>query len=120
MTANSFMDAVTALARQNREQVREYVVDALGGASIYFTPLTVGDIGRIQRKHPNFLNGSDGGMSVEAMVDLIILKARDENGEKLIKPTDRDKLLMLPLDVIAAIAGEMIQSNTSIEEHVGN
>ena len=78
---------------------------------IYVRPLSAGDVDKIQRKHKDFINNP----TVAAMVDLIILKAEDENGDKLFSLEDKAFLLGEELSVISAVAQEMFNDVTSAE-----
>jgi len=53
------------------------------------------------------------------MVDLIILKAENADGEKLFTLEDKPVLMREEFTVIARVAGEMI-SATSAEDHEKN
>jgi len=102
--------------RANRSKSRAKIVveawsDDAGPAVIYSTPLTAGDIDRIQRKHKDFLSN----MSVAAMIDLIILKAEDEAGEKAFSIEDRPVLMRESLSVISDVAGQMFGEIQSVE-----
>ncbi len=82
---------------------------------VYFGPLLAGELNRIQRKHPTFLQSA----SFEAMVDLIILKAENGQGEKLFTLEDKPVLMREEVSVISSVAAEMM-SGTSVEEHEKN
>jgi hypothetical protein len=82
---------------------------------VYFGPLLAGELNRIQRKHPSFLQSA----SFEAMVDLIILKAENGQGEKLFTLEDKPVLMREEVSVISSVAAEMM-SGTSVEEHEKN
>jgi len=79
---------------------------------IYCRPLSAGDVDKIQRKHKDFINNP----TVAAMVDLIILKAEDKDGEKLFSLEDKHFLLGEELNVISAVATEMFNDVVSAEE----
>lgn len=78
---------------------------------VYFGPLLAGELNRIQRKHPSFLQSA----SFEAMVDLIILKAENGQGEKLFTLEDKPVLMREEVAVISTVAAEMM-SGTSVED----
>ena len=46
--------------------------------TIYVTPISCGEMSKLQKRHPDFLTNLHG----EAMVDLIITKALTKDGEK--------------------------------------
>lgn len=79
---------------------------------IYAGPITAGDINKIQRKHKNFLND----MSIDGMVDMIIMKSEDADGKRLFTLEDKVYLMAEQVSVIAEIAGKMFGDNDSIEE----
>ena len=82
---------------------------------IYAGPVTGQEMDKISRKHPGFLRDP----SMEAQVDMIILKAEDENGEKCF--TLEDKMVMLgePAPLISNIFASIF-SATGVEEQVKN
>lgn len=77
---------------------------------VYFGPLLAGELNRIQRKHPNFLQNA----SFEGMVDLIILKAENGQGEKMFTLEDKPVLMREEVSVISNVAAEFM-SGTSVE-----
>ena len=79
---------------------------------IYASAITAGDLKTIQRKHKNFLND----MTIDGMVDLIILKAQDVDGNKLFTLEDKVYLMGEPLNVIASISEKMFGEIDSIED----
>lgn len=79
---------------------------------IYVSELTCGDVDKIQRKHKDFINNP----TIAAMVDMILLKSEDKDGEKLFTLEDRKFLMTERLDVISEIAGQMFDNTTSVEE----
>ena len=85
------------------------------GETIYFKPLTCGDINKIQKKYPDFLTS----MSGEGMVELILLKSLDKDGEKAFTLEDKPLLLREKMSVIAGIAGAILGSQFS-EDHEKN
>ena len=82
---------------------------------VYFGPLLAGELNRIQRKHPTFLQSA----SFEAMVELIILKAENGQGEKLFTLEDKPILMREQVGIISQVAAEMM-SGPSIEDHEKN
>ena len=70
-------------------------------AVIYATPLTARDITRITKRHKDFQSNP----SIEAMVDLLIWKAEDVDGEKVFTVEDKPMLVRRPLpEITAAVA----------------
>lgn len=82
---------------------------------VYFGPLLAGELNRIQRKHPTFLQSA----SFEAMVELIVLKAENGQGEKLFTLEDKPILMREQVEIISRVAAEMM-SSTPIEEQEKN
>jgi len=78
---------------------------------MYASDLTCHDVQKIQRKHKDFINNP----TVEAMVDLIIQKAEDANGDKLFTLEDKAFLMDEELTVISEIAG-VFGETVSVEE----
>ena len=82
---------------------------------VYYGPLLAGELNRIQRKHPTFLSSA----SLEAMVDLIILKAENGQGEKLFTLEDKAILMREEVNVVSTVAAAFM-SGDSIEEQEKN
>lgn len=82
---------------------------------VFFGPLLAGELNRIQRKHPTFLQSA----SFEAMVDMIVLKAENGAGEKMFTLEDKPVLMREEVEVISRVAAEMM-SSTSVEDHEKN
>lgn len=103
-----------AANRTSRErkmaEVKEWG-DSDGPMKIYSGPVTGADIDRITRKHPGFL----GNPTMEAMVDMIIHKAEDENGEKQFTLEDKQPMLGEPFNLIAQIFGTVFSAD-SVED----
>lgn len=79
---------------------------------IYASAITAGDLKNIQRKHKNFLND----MTIDGMVDLIIMKAQDADGKKLFTLEDKIYLMGEQLSVIIDIAGRIIGDVDTVED----
>lgn len=82
---------------------------------VYYGPLLAGELNRIQRKHPSFLQSA----SFDAMVDLIILKSENGQGEKLFTLEDKPVLMREEVNVISRLAGALM-SGQAIEDIEGN
>lgn len=82
---------------------------------IYCTPISCGEMSKLQKRHPSFLTNMDG----EAMVDLILSKALDSNGDKLFTLEDKPYLLREEMTVISSVAVGILGSQTS-EDHEKN
>lgn len=55
-------------------------------------------------------------MTIEAMVDLIILKSENVDGDKLFTLEDKPHLMREPVIVVTRVAGEVFGSVLSVEE----
>ncbi|MEK9917976.1 MAG: hypothetical protein VW496_01160 [Pelagibacteraceae bacterium] len=97
-------DQIARNRRNNRQKitVQSWGEDG-GSAHIFATPVTAGDLDRLQRKHKDFLSN----MTIAGMVDLIIMKAEVEDGSKAFTIEDRPVLMREEIGVIADIAGKM-------------
>ena len=82
---------------------------------IHCGPMLAIEMDKIQRKHPNFFQAA----TIAGMVDLVIMKAEDKDGEKLFSLDDKPVLMREEFGIVARVAGEMI-SSTSIEEQEKN
>jgi hypothetical protein len=104
------------IAERRQKQARIIEVSEWGddGAPlhIHVYPLTAGDINKIQKKHKNFLND----MTIEGMIDLIILKAGNADGERLFTLADKTHLMDEPLPLISDIASQMFGDIEGVEE----
>lgn len=101
----------------NRQSSRRKVTVAEWGEDgkpleIFAGVLTCYDVSRLQNKHKDFLSN----MSVEAMVDLIILKAENEAGERLFTLEDKPVLMREPVLLVTRVAGEVFGSVLSVED----
>lgn len=78
---------------------------------IYSSPITAGDIDKLQRKHKDFLNN----MTINGMVDLIIAKAEDVEGKRMFTLEDKMHLMGDSVSLIADIAAKMFGDVDTIE-----
>jgi len=71
---------LAAKRQNNRKQIEvaEWGEDA--PLVVYTSALTCADVDKLQRKHKDFM----GNPTIAAMVDLLIMKAEDKDGEKLL------------------------------------
>ena len=79
---------------------------------LFATPLTCGDFNKIQRKHPDFLNN----MTIEGLVDMVILIAKDGDGNKAFDISDKPVLMRQPISVVTAVAGELMGDISQVDE----
>lgn len=63
------------------------------GQKLFASPITASDLQHVLKKHPNLLNGTDLG----GMVEVIIRKVEDEQGEKVFTLEHKAKLMRLPV-----------------------
>tara|TARA_R110002012_G_scaffold321152_2_gene547821 strand:+ start:3653 stop:4000 length:348 start_codon:yes stop_codon:yes gene_type:complete len=115
------MGLAKELRKRNKQERREVLVpewsDDDGAFKLYCYPISCYDLDMMQKRHKNFLND----MTVAAMVDLIIMKAKDESGDKLFQSAeDRLDLMGEETSVISNIANQMFADVVSVEEHEGN
>ena len=108
------------LARDLRSRrvipLREVVVTAWANEE-GCTAISCYDLDQLQKKHPKFLEST----TIGAMVDLILMKATDEGGEKLFKHAeDRIDLMGEETAVISSIAQQMFAEIESVENQIKN
>ena len=94
-------------------EVDEWVDDT--PLKLYFTEMTACDIERIQRKHKDFLSNP----TLSAMVEAIILKCEDENGDKAFSLEDKPILMGETIGVIAKVFGAVLGA-VDVEDHEKN
>jgi hypothetical protein len=115
------MGLAKELRKRREVKAREVVVpewgDDSGAFVLYCRPITCNDMNQLQKKHPNFLNNT----TIAAMVDLIIMKAEDQSGDRLFTAAD-DKIELMgeQTDVISEIANQMFAEIESEEDLAKN
>ena len=84
---------------------------------LYCRPITCYDLNELQRKHPTVLQAP----TIASMVDLIVMKAEGQDGEKLFN-TGEDKMDLMGEEtiVISEIANQMFGTIESIEDLAKN
>ena len=82
---------------------------------LYAGPVTARDLEKIQRKHKDFLSN----VTMGAMVEMIILKCEDENGDQVFTLEDKPILMGEPIGVVSVVFSAVFGS-TSIEDHIKN
>ena len=91
--------------------------DSTGPFRLWCRPLTCYDISILQKKHKDFMTNA----TITAMVDLIVMKALDESGDKLFTSVeDRADLMGEQTDIIADIANEMFNDIQSEDAALKN
>ena len=99
---------------RNRRNVTSRKIEVQGWADengkpfvMFAKPITCYDINELQKKHKTILEAP----TVAAMVDMIVLKAEDEGGDKLFTSAeDRIDLMGEQTDVISDVANQMFAS----------
>lgn len=79
---------------------------------IYTKNITCGDFQKLQRKHPDFLNNQ----TISGLVDLIILKSLDENGERAFSDSDKPIFMSMPLAQVSDVAAKIMGNIATIED----
>lgn len=104
------------IADRRQKQSRTIEVPEWGddGAplQIHVYPLTAGDLVKLERKHKDFMQRQ----TMESMIDLIILKAGDADGNRLFTLADKTHLSDEPLEVVSTVAAQMFGQIDSVED----
>ena len=79
---------------------------------LFATPLNAGEFSRLQKQHPNFLND----MTVEGLIDMLIMKAMDGEGNKAFDVGDKPVLMRQPVGLISNVAGQLMGDVASVED----
>ena len=79
--------------------------------TVYFTKLTVREDEKLRKKHPNFYKALTEGdiPSFSAMVELLIIKATDEEGVPIFKQSDQMYLMNQDIGYITGVATQMLE-----------
>jgi len=114
------MTLAKRIAAKRAEQQRDFFdVEEWGEADdplrLYFNHVSARDIEKVQRKYPNFLTEP----TMSSMVEMIILKSEDDNGEKLFTLEDKATLLGESVNTIAKVFGAVFGAD-SAEDHEKN
>ena len=97
--------------------LREVVVEAWADEkgvpfTLFCGSISCYDLNELQKKHPRFLENT----TIGAMVDLILMKAMDESGDRLFTSSeDRIDLMGEETAVISEIANQMFADVQSVE-----
>ena len=110
---SAFGERISAKAKQStvRVEVLEWG-DENEPMVLFATPLNAGEFSRLQKKHPNFLND----MTVEGLIDMLIMKAMDSEDNKAFDVGDKPILMRQPVGLISNVAGQLMGDVTSVEE----
>ena len=99
---------------------REVTVEAWGDESgpykLFCRSITCYDLDVLQKKHPTFLQNT----TIGAMIDLVVMKAEDESGDKLFTKADRADLMGEETNVISEIANQMFAEIIPVQDAEGN
>jgi hypothetical protein len=110
---SAFGERISAKTNPNTKRVEvEQWGDENEPMVLFATPLNCGEFGKIQRKHPDFLNN----MTVEGLVDLIILKAMDGDGAKAFDIGDKPVLMRQPVGLVSEVAGQLMGDLSGIDD----
>lgn len=103
-------------AERIKARIKERNQDAMGsveiedwGETVYFRPMSAGDVSWMQRRHPDFLSSAD----MNAMLDLIVKKSLDEKGEQMFDIKDKIALKTEDVSVISTLASAIMSTRTS-------
>ena len=80
--------------------------------NLYASPLTPNDMKNIGRKHPNFMMQP----TMEGMVDLVILKAKGDDGAKVFTLEHKPDLMRLSSNIITGVFGELFGEQLTSDE----
>lgn len=114
------MSIAKRIAAKRAEKARNFVdVEEWGEGDqplrLYFTEVSARDIEKVQRKHKDFLTSP----SMSAMVEMIILKCEEENGDPAFTLEDKPILLGETVNTIALVFGAVFNAD-GVEEHEKN
>lgn len=99
------MSMLDKLKESAKRQTTSFHVEALD-ETIHVSFLTAGEASKLQSKHGNWLET----MKIEALVDLICMKAMNKDGEKLFGLEEKPLLLKQKQALIYEIAGGILGS----------
>jgi len=114
------MSIASRIAENQGKQRRSIEVpewgDDAGPLVIYCTEINGADIDKVQRKHKDFLNN----MTIAGMVELIIIKAEDADGNRIFTLEDKFVLMKEPAARISDIGNRMFNGIQTIEDQEKN
>lgn len=114
------MSIAQRIAAKRAEKARNFVdVEDWGEGDtplrLYFTEVSARDIEKVQRKYKDFL----ASPSMSAMVEMIIAKCEQENGDPAFTLEDKPILLGETVGTIATVFRAVFNAN-SVEDHEKN
>lgn len=86
------------------------------GQKLFSGAVTVADLQTIIKKHPNVMNGTD----LAGMVEVIIRKVEDENGEKVFTLEHKPKLMRQPIGEISDLFNHVFSGIETVEDSEKN
>jgi hypothetical protein len=89
--------------------------DDKGPLKLYYGPVTGADISRVQKRYKDFLSSP----TTDSMVELIVVKCKDADGNNAFDLEDKPILLREPVNVIGNVFASIFDA-TSAEEHEKN
>ena len=101
-------------ASRPEKELRSVEIERKGGEifAFYFEPMTARDLSKIQKKHPNFVNEQ----TVDAMVDVVIMKSLDAQGNKVFDHGHKFHLMSEEFEVIPKMFGAIFNSASEEEQ----
>jgi len=110
---SAFGERISAKTNQNtvRVEVPEWG-DENEPMVLFATPLNAGEFSKLQKKHPNFL----ANMTIDGLVDLIIMKAMDSEGNKAFDVGDKPILMRQPVNIVSNVAGALMGEVASVDD----
>lgn len=114
------MSIAQRIAAKRAEKARNFVdVEDWGEGDtplrLYFTEVSARDIEKVQRKYKDFLTNP----SMSAMVEMIIAKCEQEDGDPAFTLEDKPILLGETVSTIATVFGAVFNAD-SVEDHEKN
>jgi len=106
MSVRDFLLAVPSQARAIE------INDGDNRGVVYATPLTCGDTTKLQQRHPDF----PLKLTPESMVDMVILKALDAEGNKMFTLEDKPLLLRQGLTRVSLVASSILGETLVVED----
>jgi len=115
------MSLAKELRKRRKQQRRKIDVaewgDDDGAFSLYCRPLTCYDLNELQKRHPQVMQNP----SIAAMVDLIVMKAESQDGERLFTSADdRIELMGEETGIVSDIAMQMFGTVDGVEDQIKN
>ena len=108
----SFIERIKKYNNKTQNNSIEVNIEELDNEKIYLTPITVAEQHKITRLSPN-------GKDLE--INILIEKARDKDGKKLLTLDDKEELRKLPLSlmnkILSPILADINKTNEELEKN---